>query len=106
MRLLVTMCGVTFAALLWSATHVDVAQALPQPPTAHLFTDMLSGESNETGFTLGEILDRRLWTLARHPLAPEALLRVGTDVHRAPRRGIQFELLTPGDVGATVHIRW
>ena len=105
MRLLVTVCGFTFAALLWSAAHVDVAQALPQPLTAHLFTDMVTGESNETGFTLGEILDRRLWTLARHPLAADAFPRVETDVHRAPRRGIQFELLTPGDVGVPVHVR-
>ncbi len=61
---------------------------------------------NETGFTLGDLFDRKLWALARHPLQGNLLTRVGADVHRTPRPGIQFELFTPSEAGATIHLRW
>jgi hypothetical protein len=31
---------------------------------------------------------------------------VSDDVHRPPHRGVQLELLCPGDFGATIHFRW
>jgi hypothetical protein len=86
--------------------QVSEAQVLPESPSVQMFTDMFDTHSNETGFTLGEVLDRKMWALARHPLASEALSRVGDDAHRAPHRGVQVELLTPGDIGVTVHFRW
>jgi hypothetical protein len=67
---------------------------------------LASATINETGFTLGNVLSHNLWTLAKHPLARQTLSAVTTAVHQAPRRGIQVELLTPGDFGATLHIRW
>jgi len=69
-------------------------------------SEMVPGPGNETGFTLGELLDPKLWVLARHPLSPETMEHVSVDAHQAPHRGIQFELFTPGDFGATIHIRW
>ena len=56
--------------------------------------------------TLGDMLDRNILVLIRHPLSPETLSHVEENVHRPPHRGVQFELLTPGDVGATIHFRW
>ena len=67
---------------------------------------MMFTDHNETGFTLGELLDRNFWEAARNPLSPATLDRISVDAHRPPHRGIQFELLTPGDFGATIHIRW
>ncbi len=62
--------------------------------------------SNESGVTVGDVLELNIWQLARNPLSPETLSRVSVEVHRPPRRGVQFELLTPGDFGATIHFRW
>lgn len=67
---------------------------------------VLHADSNERGFTLDDMLDGKLLAIARHPLTPTALSQIGTTVHQAPQRGIQFELLTPGDIGATMHFRW
>jgi hypothetical protein len=69
-------------------------------------SEMKPGPVNETGFTLGELLDPKLWVLARSPLSPETLEHVSVDAHQPPHQGVQFELFTPGDFGATVHIRW
>jgi hypothetical protein len=63
-------------------------------------------ESNESGFTLNDLLEQRLWTLVRAPQSAGILSRIDDNVHRAPARGVQFELLCPGDFGATIHIRW
>ncbi|MFQ5667088.1 MAG: hypothetical protein ACE5I7_11725 [Candidatus Binatia bacterium] len=68
--------------------------------------DMFARSSNESGFTLRILLQRNIWALAKHPLSPEVLNGVGADVRRPPRRGPEFEFLTPGDVGATFHFRW
>ena len=68
--------------------------------------DMLDPDSNERGFTVGDVLDMNIWQLARSPLSPETLSRVSDDVHRPPQRGVQLELLCPGDFGATIHFRW
>ena len=107
MRLLFVLCGVGTIAFAVCGPRHSAAQVLPQPPAVRMFSDMLSpAQQNETGFTLGEIIDRHLWLMARHPLATNAMGRVGADAHRAPLPGIQFELLTPGDFGATVHFRW
>jgi hypothetical protein len=67
--------------------------------------DLLTSPSNETGFTL-EMLDADQWALARHPLALGTMSRVDHDLHCPPQRGIQIELLTPGDAGLTIHFRW
>ena len=81
----------------------DIARAQPVPrPNVELWTL----EPNESGFTLGDLLDQTLWALVRHPLTPAGLSRIEQNVHRPPHRGVQFELLTPGDIGATVHFRW
>lgn len=74
-----------------------------EPPS---IKDMLNPDSNERGFTVGGVLDLNVWQLARSPLSPETLSRVSDGVHRPPHRGVQLELLSPGDFGATVHFRW
>ena len=68
--------------------------------------DMLEHDSNERGFTISGVLQLNIWQLARSPLSPETLSRVSDDVHRPPQRGVQLELLSPGDFGATIHFRW
>ena len=68
--------------------------------------DMLKYDSNEEGFTISGLLEMNVGQLARRPLSPETLSRVSADVHRPPQRGVQIELLSPGDFGATVHFRW
>jgi hypothetical protein len=61
--------------------------------------------TNERGFTL-DMFDGKLWALAHDPLSPVTMDQFGAAVHRAPTRGIQFELLTPGDFGVSMHIYW
>jgi hypothetical protein len=72
------------------------------------WVEELRTETNESGFTLGDLFDQAIWAAVRHPLvlAPAGLDHVEENVRRPPRRGVQFELLTPGDFGATVHFRW
>ncbi len=64
--------------------------------------EAFSSEDNETGVTVG----RDLWAAARHPMRPGVISRLGQDSRRPPHKGFQIELLSPGDVGATVHFRW
>ncbi len=66
---------------------------------------MLNG-GNEAGFTLGDLLQLQIWQIVTHPLTTSPLDQVNEAVHKPPQRGLQFELLTPGDFGATVHYRW
>lgn len=61
---------------------------------------------NETGFTLGDLLGHTTWAGVTHPLTGNVFKQIGADARRAPRPGVQFELFTPGDAGATIHIRW
>ena len=93
-----------FAVALWWA---GVAAAQPNWPnrSAELET-VLRNDANEAGLTLEDVIDQRLWELVRHPLSPTVLSQMDDTVHRVPHRGVQFELLTPGDFGATLHIRW
>ena len=60
--------------------------------------------TNERGFTL-DMFDSNFWQLAKHP-SPASIDAFGELVHKPPKRGIQFELLTPGDIGATIHVYW
>lgn len=88
------------------ATH---AQAAPAQMAGKLFPLMMTEwlpPPNENGFTLGDLLNQNFWVAATHPLAMNPLKQIGVDVHRAPRAGIQLELLTPGDAGVTIHVRW
>ena len=90
----------------WLVGSASASRAEPrwmQRPATEL---LRRTEPNEAGFTLGELFDRKLWGVVRHPLTPASLDHVEKDVHRPPPRGVQFELLTPGDIGATIHFRW
>jgi hypothetical protein len=87
-------------ALLVYTPGVSGAQVARSP------ADLTLRSTNEVGLTVGELLDRNIWVLATHALSPDSLNSLSTDVHRPPRRGLQFELLTPGDFGATLHFRW
>ncbi len=104
---LVSLVAVAGAAIFYSAPAS--AQTTNQVPAAlfpQLPVELRTSPPNETGFTLGDLLDRKLWALARHPLQGNLLTRIGGDVHRVPRPGIQFELFTPAEAGATIHLRW
>ena len=61
--------------------------------------------TNERGFTL-DMFDSKLWALARQGLSPASMDQFGAAVHQPPTRGIQVELLTPGDFGVSVHVYW
>jgi len=98
-RLLLTTCLVTMFLTVLRA-GISTAQ-MGRPDTL-----AWRPNPNEMGFTLGDMLDGNILNLVRHPLSPETLSHVGANVHRAPHRGVQFELLTPGDVGGTFHFRW
>lgn len=101
-------------AALVGVLGISVSPARAQTPTNQvpgtLFPQMpiefRTAPPNETGFTLGDLFDRKLWALARHPLQGNLLNRLGGDIHRAPRPGIQFELFNPSEAGATIHLRW
>ncbi len=108
-----------FALHLFSIIAVTGALGLPASSVRAQATNQLPGTllpqmpielrtlpPNETGFTLGNLFDRKLWALAMHPLQGDLLNRLGGDVHRTPRPGIQFELFTPSEAGATIHLRW
>ena len=60
---------------------------------------------NETGLTLRDVLDKKLWTVVRHPLRLEMLNQIAGSIHQVPGPGVQLELLTPG-AGLTIHFRW
>jgi hypothetical protein len=68
------------------------------------FKDILDPDSNERGFTISGVL--ALNVTGSPLLSPETMSRVSDDVHRPPQRGVQLELLCPGDFGATIHFRW
>jgi len=97
-RLLTHLC-VSCAVLVGAAR---IGRADPQRPDFMGFIP----DTNESGFTLADLVDRRTLAMANSPLSPETMSRVSENVHRPPHRGIQFELLTPGDFGATLHFRW
>lgn len=82
--------------------HAAASAAQARPLTRLVGDEPL----NECGFTLGDLVDGKLLALASHPLSPVAMSQIGDTVHQAPKMGVQFELLTPGDIGATVHFRW
>ena len=67
------------------------------------FKDILDPDSNERGFTISSVL--AINVTGKPLLSPETMNRVGDDVRRPPQRGVQLELLCPGDFGATIHFR-
>ena len=102
-RLLIAIGGTLLCAL---ATRVqaqspEIASRILPP----VRLDLLSRPPNECGFTLGDLLDQKLWSLVQHPLRLGALNQIGESMHRAPHPGVQFEVLTPG-AGITLHFRW
>ncbi len=94
----VVLCAAPASA---QTTNQVPGTLFPQMPI-----ELRTSAPNETGFTLGDLFDRKLWALARHPLQDNLLSRIGGDVHRAPRPGVQFELFAPSEAGATIHLRW
>ena len=96
LRLIVLLVSLGLESVHAAASH---AQVRPENrPIARDFT-------NERGFTL-DMFDSQLWTLAQHPLSAASMDRFGDAVHQPPTRGIQFELLTPGDFGLSLHVYW
>ncbi len=89
-----------------SPARAEVTNQVPGTLFPQMPIELRTSSPNETGFTLGDLLDRKLWALARHPLQGHLLNQIGGDVHRAPRPGVQFELFTPSQAGATIHLRW
>jgi hypothetical protein len=101
-------------AVLIGAAILCVPRAARAQASSPTTLDLMIGDvelvfarhTNETGFTLGELLDKKLWALARHPFAPETFNHVSDDAKRPPHPGVQVELVTPGDFGVTIHFRW
>jgi hypothetical protein len=97
------------ALKLWVVVLIIVILLAAVPGGAHdppSIKGMLDPDANERGFTIGGLLEMNIRQLARGPLSPQMLSRVSDDVHRPPHRGVQLELLCPGDFGATIHFRW
>lgn len=92
---LIVLVTLGFLTLSATASHAQV-----RPDNRPIVRDL----TNERGFTL-DMFDSNFWQLARHP-SPASMDQFGELVHRPPTRGIQFELLTPGDFGATIHVYW
>jgi hypothetical protein len=67
--------------------------------------NLFSAPSNETGFTLGDLLDNKIWNLVTYPLRLGTLDQIGARTHQVPRPGVQLELLAPA-AGVTIHFRW
>ncbi len=100
MRVFITFFLV--AAIMESATVVYAQRA----PNKFQSLNRYEGyESNERGLTLNFIVNERMWEWARAP-SPQTLSRIDSQVHRAPQKGMQVEILTPGDFGLTLHYRW
>lgn len=106
MQLRVRILFAIGASLGMACASAGVSRAEPQTQPPYAKTVLLPRPNNENGFTLGELFNSTLWAAVKHPLTPDMLRNVDGDVHRPPHRGVQFELLTPGDIGATVHFRW
>ena len=100
------MSVVRAAVVIFAIGLTPCAAAVSWAEGAPSIKEMVARSTNETGFTLEDLLRLNIGELVRHPLTANTLSRVSGDVHKAPRRGVQFELLTPGDIGATVHLRW
>ena len=64
--------------------------------------ELLRPAPNEAGVTF----DENLWLALIHPFQSGRLSTVAGNVHRAPQSGLQFQLLTPGFAGITIHLRW
>lgn len=90
------------------ATHAS-AQNPEMPGLAvvpHVRLELLRPPPNEAGVTLATLFDGNLWGAMTHPLQSDQLNTVAWNVHRTPRTGLQFQLLTPGIAGITIHLRW
>ncbi len=96
---------ISFIVLALLSCFAGAGSVRAQPSQLKIFPKELeafSSEDNETGVTVG----RDLWAAARHPMRPGVISQLGQDSRRPPHKGFQIELLSPGDVGATVHFRW
>ena len=108
----VTMSGRSRILAAFGATLLcTLAQAQAQSPETStwvcspMLVEPFSALKNEAGLTVGDVFDHQLWSVG-HPLLLDTLREIGGNIHRAPRPGVQFELLTPGYAGLTIHLRW
>jgi len=99
-----SMKAVRFVVLLVSCGFLTLTAAASDAQVRPDNRTIVRDLTNERGFTL-DMFDSNFWQLARHP-SPASIDQFGELVHRPPTRGIQFELLTPGDFGATIHLYW
>jgi hypothetical protein len=74
-----------------------VGTTLPQ-----VRVNLLGAPANETGFTLGDLLDNKIWNLVKRL---GTLDQIGASTHQVPHPGVQLELLAPA-AGVTIHFRW
>ena len=100
------MRGTRTAAILFGIGLLFGCAATVNAQDWSLRAQLLERHTNEAGFTLDDCLKLNIGELITHPLASSALSHVDTEVHKAPHRGVQIELLTPGDFGGTIHFRW
>ena len=94
--------------MLWFLVTATPVRAWHPPETesARLCGELQRGPSNKIGFTVGDLFDPKLWVGVKHPQQFHPLDQIDDNIHRVPRPGVQFELLTPGDTGITIHFRW
>ena len=95
--------GGALLCVLATRVHAQDVEMAPKPLEVRV--DLLGAPPNETGFTLGDLLDTKMWNLITHPLRLGTLNQIGASTHQVPRAGVQLELLTPA-AGVTLHFRW
>jgi hypothetical protein len=79
--------------------HVARAQ-LERPQT-----DLMVKEAQTKVITVGDMVDRGLFSIAREVFDHEATLRIGQGPVETKPRGFEFLIFNPG-VGVTVRYRW
>jgi hypothetical protein len=93
------------AAVLSSVAMRAPAQGIEVPAAvfAPLHVEQAKTAAKESGFTLGKLLDSKLLILVKPPLPLGALNQLSGSPHRS---GAPPELLTPGNTGIAVRLRW
>jgi len=108
MRSASPVCQVIGASVLCLLALRAPARGTDSPGNAvqHVTAESLRIPVNESGLTLGTVLDDKLWRALLHPQRFELPDNFVSLYHRAPLPGVQLELLTPGFAGLTLHWRW
>jgi len=100
-RLFVVSAAAVLSGLAVRAPAQDIK--VPAAAFAPMQVEQVETSAKETGFTLGKLLDSKLLILVKPPLPLGTLNQLSGSPHRS---GAPPELLTPGNTGIAVRLRW